>query len=123
MNRCFLLPGFGILAGLMILGGCAVGPDYKRPAVQAPENFRFTDNQTTNSLGDLPWWQVFKDPVLQGLIATAVTNNYNLQAGRRPQWNRPATRPLWLTPPSFLRWVTVATSGVVVMQFTIRPLL
>ena len=72
MNLRFLFQGFGILTGLIILGGCAVGPNYKRPAVNAPENFRFTENQATNSLGDLPWWQVFKDPILQNLIGTAI---------------------------------------------------
>ncbi len=79
MNRRFLLQSFGIWIGLAILGGCAVGPNYKRPAVQAPENFRFTGSQTTNSLGDLPWWQVFKDPILLNLIGTALTNNYDLK--------------------------------------------
>jgi outer membrane protein, multidrug efflux system len=79
MNRRFLLESLGVLIGLAILGGCAVGPNYKRPAVQAPENFRFTSNQTTNSLGDLPWWQVFKDPILLNLIGTAITNNYDLK--------------------------------------------
>jgi outer membrane protein, multidrug efflux system len=74
-----LFRGLGILAGLAILGGCAVGPNYKRPAINAPENFRFTESRTTNSLGDLPWWKVFKDPVLQGLIGTAITNNYDLK--------------------------------------------
>jgi multidrug efflux system outer membrane protein len=79
MNRCFLLESLGVLIGVAILGGCAVGPNYKRPAVHAPENFRFTDSQATNSLGDLPWWQVFKDPILLNLIGTALTNNYDLQ--------------------------------------------
>ena len=79
MNRRFLLESLGVLIGLAILGGCAVGPNYKRPAVQAPENFRFTNSQTTNSLGDLPWWQVFKDPILLNLIGTALTNNYDLK--------------------------------------------
>jgi multidrug efflux system outer membrane protein len=79
MNPRFLFQSFVILVGLAILGGCAVGPNYKRPAVQAPENFRFTDSQATNSLGDLPWWQVFKDPILLNLIGTALTNNYDLQ--------------------------------------------
>jgi outer membrane protein, multidrug efflux system len=68
-----------LLAALAVLAGCAVGPNYKRPAVHAPENFRFTENQTTNSFGDLPWWEVFKDPVLQDLIVTALTNNYDLK--------------------------------------------
>jgi len=68
-----------LLAALTMFGGCAVGPNYKRPAVQAPEEFRFADSQTTNSLGDLPWWQVFQDPILQDLIGTAITNNYDLK--------------------------------------------
>ncbi|HXI72903.1 MAG TPA: efflux transporter outer membrane subunit [Verrucomicrobiae bacterium] len=71
--------GLAVLAIVTVVGGCAVGPNYKRPVVQSPENFRFNENQTTNSLGDLPWWQVFQDPVLQGLIGTALTNNYDLK--------------------------------------------
>ena len=34
---------------------------------------------STNSLGDLPWWQLFQDPVLHALIQTALTNNYDLR--------------------------------------------
>lgn len=61
------------------LAGCAVGPNYKRPAIETPVTYRFASGEGTNSLGDLPWWQVFKDPVLQDLIHTALTNNYNLK--------------------------------------------
>ncbi|HWI58909.1 MAG TPA: efflux transporter outer membrane subunit [Bacillota bacterium] len=64
---------------LMLAGGCAVGPNYKRPPVHTPEQYRFATNQTTNSLGDLLWWQTFQDPVLQDLIRTALTNNYDLK--------------------------------------------
>jgi len=67
------------LVALAVLAGCAVGPNYQRPAVNTTAQFRFADSQTTNSLGDLPWWEVFKDPVLQGLIGTALTNNYDLK--------------------------------------------
>ena len=70
---------FVILAFVILLGGCAVGPNYKRPAIESPANYRFAASLTTNSLADLPWWQVFKDPVLQDLIHTAVTNNYDLK--------------------------------------------
>jgi multidrug efflux system outer membrane protein len=62
------------------VAGCAVGPNYKRPAVDAPPGFRGATNEiTTNSLADLPWWGVFKDPVLQDLIWVALTNNYDLR--------------------------------------------
>jgi multidrug efflux system outer membrane protein len=64
---------------LAVLAGCAVGPDYKKPVVSTPAQFRFAANQNTNSLGDLPWWQVFNDPQLQNLIGTALTNNYDLK--------------------------------------------
>ena len=65
---------------MLTLAGCAVGPNYKRTAVNAPTGFRDATNQvSTNSLADLPWWSVFKDPVLQDLIHTALTNNYDLR--------------------------------------------
>jgi outer membrane protein, multidrug efflux system len=71
---CSLFP----LTLVIILSGCALGPNYKRPPVESPANYRFASSLTTNSLADLPWWQVFKDPVLQELIGTALTNNYDL---------------------------------------------
>ena len=70
---------FLFLAALVVLAGCAVGPNYQRPAVNAPAQFRSTENQTTNSFADLGWWQVFQDPQLQNLIGTALTNNYDLK--------------------------------------------
>ena len=64
----------------LTLAGCAVGPNYKRPAVDVPTGFRgATNDVSTNSLADLPWWGVFKDPVLQDLIQVALTNNYDLR--------------------------------------------
>src|SRR5688572_27261622 len=64
---------------LVLMAGCAVGPNYKRPSGNAPENFRFADGTSTNSFGDLPWWEVFKDPRLLDLITIAVTNNHDLR--------------------------------------------
>jgi multidrug efflux system outer membrane protein len=64
---------------LLLWAGCAVGPDYKRPIVDAPQNFRGETGGSTNSLADLPWWEVFHDANLQGLIRTALTNNYDLR--------------------------------------------
>ena len=63
----------------VLLTGCAVGPNYKQPAANEPQNFRGDTTGRTNSLGDLPWWQLFQDPTLQALIQTALTNNYDLR--------------------------------------------
>jgi multidrug efflux system outer membrane protein len=62
------------------LAGCAVGPNYKRPSANAPARFRDALIQvSTNTLADLPWWSVFKDPALQDLIRIGLTNNYDLR--------------------------------------------
>jgi multidrug efflux system outer membrane protein len=63
----------------LLLAGCAVGPNYKTPDAHPPAAFRADDSSLTNSLGDLPWWQLFQDTNLQKLIHTALTNNYDLR--------------------------------------------
>jgi multidrug efflux system outer membrane protein len=60
------------------------GPNYHRPAVQAPTAYRgLSENPQVQaqaaSYADLPWWQVFQDPQLQVLIRTALKQNYDLQ--------------------------------------------
>jgi len=68
---------FGVWVSL--LAGCAVGPNYKRPPINAPTAFRGETDISTNSFANLPWWQVFHDDTLQSLIRTALTNNYDLR--------------------------------------------
>jgi outer membrane protein, multidrug efflux system len=68
----------GLLAAA-ILAGCAVGPNYRRATLDLPGAYRFASGSDTNCLGDLPWWQLFRDPPLQGLLHTALTNNYDLK--------------------------------------------
>ena len=73
-----------MLAGCALAAGCAVGPNYHRPAVQTPATFRDVNgNQPveaqTASYADLPWWQVFQDPQLQELIRAALKQNYDLR--------------------------------------------
>jgi len=63
----------------LFLTGCAVGPNYKRPSINAPETFRGEIEISTNSFASLPWWQVFHDDTLQSLIRTALTDNYDLR--------------------------------------------
>ena len=82
MMRIAKLLTAALLSG--VLSACAVGPNYHRPAVQAPNSFRdLADNPQlqaqTASYADLPWWQVFQDAKLQELIRTALKQNYDLQ--------------------------------------------
>jgi multidrug efflux system outer membrane protein len=70
----------------MLLSGCMVGPNYKRPPVAVPAAYRGATAssagarpQATPSFGDLKWWNVFQDPVLQGLIRTALKQNFDVR--------------------------------------------
>ena len=67
-------------AALLALTACAVGPSYQRPDVPVPEKYRGADvaPQEAASIADLPWWEVYRDPVLQGLIREALQKNQDL---------------------------------------------
>jgi NodT family efflux transporter outer membrane factor (OMF) lipoprotein len=69
-----------ITAGL--LSSCTVGPNYARPAIPAPTNFRAPEPlpaPQAASLADLKWFEIFKDEQLQELTRTALTQNYDLR--------------------------------------------
>ena len=65
----------------ILLGGCSLIPDYQRPA--SPVDSLWPSEaggaQTATAAADLDWRAFFKDPVLQSLIDTALTNNRDLR--------------------------------------------
>jgi multidrug efflux system outer membrane protein len=72
----------GILAVLVLEAGCMMGPKYKRPAVNVPQEYRTPAPQEAaqaSSLGNEQWWQVYQDPVLTQLIHTAIAQNYDVR--------------------------------------------
>ncbi len=70
---------------VLLLSGCAVGPNYKRPSVDVPGAYRAASPQEAtpsapeSSLGDLKWWEVFQDKQLQDLIHAALQQNYDVR--------------------------------------------
>lgn len=87
MNRLTLLGS--TLVTTVLFSGCLVGPHYQRPVVTAPPVYRDatpapapTENSpknTSTTLGDLKWSEVFRDEQLKTLITEALTNNYDLR--------------------------------------------
>jgi multidrug efflux system outer membrane protein len=72
----------GILAVLVLEAGCMMGPKYKRPAVDVPQQYRAPAPEQAaqaSSLGNEQWWQVYQDPVLTQLIHTAIAQNYDVR--------------------------------------------
>src|SRR6202042_1763121 len=90
-RRCFLQRGretemntrsIVVLIAAASITGCTLGPNYRRPAAQVPENFRAPTPlpaPQAESFADLKWWEVFKDPALQELVKTALQQNYDLR--------------------------------------------
>jgi len=55
-----------------------VGPNYKEPCVDAPDEFRFKIEKTKDTI-NTEWWEQFQDPVLVDLIDEALANNYDIK--------------------------------------------
>lgn len=77
MNRlgCLLMAG--------LLGGCTVGPDYKRPPAPVPVQFKEAAGWTPAQPADLQprgdWWSIYHDPVLDGLERRVAISNQTLK--------------------------------------------
>jgi len=67
-----------LLVIALLLAGCAVGPDYKRPAVDVPQSFRFEEKEAKD-LANTAWWEQFNDPILNDLIQIALQENKDVK--------------------------------------------
>jgi len=67
-----------IVALAALLSSCTVGPDYRRPPVETPPAYRFSQ-ATAQAVADTGWWQGFDDPVLSSLVDEALRNNLDVQ--------------------------------------------
>ena len=67
-----------------VLGGCAVGPEYVRPEVVAPESFKeaWEVAAPQDEVARGAWWTIYKDPVLDGLEEQVAVSNENLKAAQ-----------------------------------------
>ena len=96
--RSALLNASLVCIPVFCVAACTVGPNYKRPAVAVPTAYRGVSaaeasstestpsstpapsaNTVAASLGDEKWWEVFEDKELQGLIRSALQNNYDVR--------------------------------------------
>ena len=66
----------------LLTGTVAAQKKYQRPPIQTPDTFRGSETAPTDpsSIGDLKWFEVFKDEELQKLVRTAMLQNYDLRA-------------------------------------------
>ncbi len=73
-----------VVLGIAVLAGCAVGPDYKRPAFDATAAYKEQSGWKPSEPGDAlsrgPWWTIFNDPALDELEAKINISNENVKA-------------------------------------------
>ena len=76
----------GFLLVCVVMTGCMVGPNFKRPPVQTGQQYKgpATTQVSTDSTVQADWWKSFNDPALDKLVETAYSQNLTLQvAGLR----------------------------------------
>ena len=65
---------------LSMLTSCALGPDYKRPALEVPTEYRWqTEQDTSSAFGELGWWQIYSDPALRQTLNAALAENLDVR--------------------------------------------
>ena len=69
---------------LLSLCGCKLGPNYKRPALDVPGQYRGTapdlpQQPAGGPFGEMKWSDVYQDATLQALLKEALTNNYDIR--------------------------------------------
>jgi NodT family efflux transporter outer membrane factor (OMF) lipoprotein len=68
----------------LLVGGCAVGPNYQRPTAPEASRFKEADGWIPAAPADAlergPWWQLFGDPMLNQLAAQVDVSNQNVAA-------------------------------------------
>jgi outer membrane protein, multidrug efflux system len=69
---------------LLSLCSCMVGPNYKRPPVTMPDQYRglapdAAQQASGEVFGEMKFWTVFQDKVLEDLIGEALANNYDMR--------------------------------------------
>src|SRR5712671_1458036 len=70
-----------LLAALLlaaVLSACMVGPDYRRPEVEAPAPWR-VEPAEAGAISNVVWWEQFQDPVLTSLVRRTLERNKDLE--------------------------------------------
>jgi len=65
------------ILAVFLLAGCAIGPNYKRPAVETPAAFRDQVPGGDHSFANVAWWDVYQDDRLKDLIRAALVDGYD----------------------------------------------
>jgi multidrug efflux system outer membrane protein len=86
-----MIPARSLAASVLFLSLCAckVGPNYNRPPVTLPDQYRglapeastaqASTQPPAETFGEMKWWTVFQDKMLEDLIKEALYNSYDIR--------------------------------------------
>ncbi|MCS0628408.1 efflux transporter outer membrane subunit [Telluria mixta] len=84
MRTTTFRPLISALLAAAVLSGCALAPTYERPATTQPAAFKelqgWAPAAPADALDRGPWWTLFNDPVLDGLVRQVEVSNQNVAA-------------------------------------------
>jgi NodT family efflux transporter outer membrane factor (OMF) lipoprotein len=68
----------------ILIAGCAVGPDYKRPTIDVADNYKeesgWKPSEPNDVLNRGAWWEIYRDDTLNGLERQLEISNENVKA-------------------------------------------
>jgi NodT family efflux transporter outer membrane factor (OMF) lipoprotein len=113
-----------LLLGAGFMAGCAVGPDYRPPAVDVSSRFigqdRVADRNARTKTELEAWWAGFEDPLLTRFVGLALGQNLDIaQAAARVTQSRAALRQ---TNSVLLPAGTLSAQGAKVYESLETPL-
>src|SRR5690606_37611063 len=69
-----------VLGGALTLQSCFVAKKYDRPDIETEDLYRSeVVAKDTTSMADMPWEELFTDPILQGHIQKGLENNFDIR--------------------------------------------
>ncbi|MBF0482154.1 MAG: TolC family protein, partial [Desulfovibrionaceae bacterium] len=71
-----------VLGFLVLLCGCAAGPNYRKPELPAGSDWVEAAGRQAETPGDQPWWLVLGDARLNALMDKALAGNLNVKAAQ-----------------------------------------
>ncbi len=66
------------VAAALFLSGCAIGPDYSKPVLEAPKSYRAATDANKSNI-DKKWWKSFGDDTLAMAVDKAIEANYDIK--------------------------------------------
>ncbi|HUP97691.1 MAG TPA: efflux transporter outer membrane subunit [Usitatibacter sp.] len=75
---------FSKICVTLVLAGCAIGPNYEKPQVETPAQFKEAGDwvvaQPADTVPKGKWWELFNDPLLSALMEQVQVDNQTLRA-------------------------------------------